>query len=313
MQAAAALPRTDSERDAWVRATFFSQVEADYQPSLVAINHDRIRELEPPKAGLTPMSTDLAGTAPGERLEAAIAYILLVNSQNFQFWDIRDGEFVRYEYEGVVGARGMRIAFQKAWGDDKSSATFRRAYAEKGVTGLFGNISQPEARAAIFSEILTSRVLENLAGMLAKVAVHRGAFTLWTARCIADYLPESYADPYLKRAQLALAEIAGFCYENGMNVDCSELTLFADYQLPWVLRGLGVLEYAPALAAAVDSQQLIPKDSPEERAIRAATILAGERMAAAFRCTPAAVGNYLWTNRGAAGSAPFHLTVTTAY
>jgi len=50
-----------------------------------------------------------------------------------------------------------------------------------------------------------------------------------TASMIADVFPRSYAEPYVKRAQLALAEIAGFCNELGFEVDCSELTLCADY------------------------------------------------------------------------------------
>lgn len=96
-------------------------------------------------------------------------------------------------------------------------------------------------------------------------------------------------------------------------MDCSQLTLCADYQLPRMLRAMGVLEYSPGLAQKVDSQTLIEKDSIEERAIRAATIVAGEMLAEHFGVTPAAVDNFLWTNRSKAGSAPFHLTITTDY
>ena len=55
-----------------------------------------------------------------------------------------------------------------------------------------------------------------------------------------------------------------------------KLTSFADYKLPQVLRHLGVLHYAPALARRVDQKELIDPGSPEEVEIRASTIWAVE-------------------------------------
>ena len=46
-----------------------------------------------------------------------------------------------------------------------------------------------------------------------------------------------------------------------------------DYRVPVVLRELGVLHYAPSLAAAVDSKQEIAPGSQEEVEIRAATVV----------------------------------------
>ena len=47
----------------------------------------------------------------------------------------------------------------------------------------------------------------------------------------------------------------------------------ADYRVPVVLRELGVLQYAPALAAAVDSRRELAPGSQEEVEIRAATVV----------------------------------------
>lgn len=295
------------------RTNLFNTVRADYTPTLVRVNEEKIQELYFPETEFKPMRTGLPGTAPGSQLSTGIAYLLLLNSQNFQFWDMVNGKFVRYAYEDVVGANGLRRAFRKAWGEDATSATFRRALTERGLERLFGPLSQPAARDAIFREMLTGKALEIFAHWLTTTVVTDHKFDVETAQAIADIFPRSYAEPYLKRAQLALAEIAGFCHEMGYEVDCSELTVFADYQVPRVLRAMGVLEYAPELAQKVDSQTLIKASSTEERAIRAATIVAGEKMAKHFRCIPAAVDNFLWTNRARAGTTPFHLTITTAY
>ena len=51
-----------------------------------------------------------------------------------------------------------------------------------------------------------------------------------------------------------------------------ELTVFADYKLPQVLRRLGVLRYAPHLAERIDRLKPLEAGSREEGEIRAATV-----------------------------------------
>jgi hypothetical protein len=93
-----------------------------------------------------------------------------------------------------------------------------------------------------------------------------------------------------KRAQILVADLwAAFgrrvctAGEAGMAhpaafYDISELTCFPDYRLPQVLRHAGVLVYSPPLASAVDAQQQLPAGGVEEVEIRAATVVAVERL-----------------------------------
>ena len=53
-------------------------------------------------------------------------------------------------------------------------------------------------------------------------------------------------------------------------------------------------------------------DSKEEKAIRAATILACEELAIKTGAKPAEIDFWLWSRRNTADK-PFHLTYTTAY
>jgi hypothetical protein len=92
----------------------------------------------------------------------------------------------------------------------------------------------------------------------------------------------------------------------------TDLTCFADYQIPRVLRHLGILVYSPNIAEMVDSSKIIPKDSDEEHAIRAATILACEEICAKINVNPAVLDYWLWSKRNTAPK-PFHLTYTNAY
>jgi hypothetical protein len=55
----------------------------------------------------------------------------------------------------------------------------------------------------------------------------------------------------------------------------------ADYRVPQILREKGVLQYAPGLAARVDGLEEIPAGSEAEVEVRAATVVAVERLRAA--------------------------------
>src|SRR5690606_36443612 len=82
--------------------------------------------------------------------------------------------------------------------------------------------------------------------------------------------------PFLKRAQILAADIAGalagteLAITDGLDL----LTAFADYKVPQVLRQLGVLCYQSDLAARIHKMERIQAGSSEEVAIRAATVQA---------------------------------------
>lgn len=100
-----------------------------------------------------------------------------------------------------------------------------------------------------------------------------------------------------------------------------------DYRVPVVLRELGVLRYAPALAEAVDAQRDLPPGGREEVEIRAATVAAVERLRGALASRLAAEGAqaphlcsvtldwWLWEEgeRNVARHRPHHRTLTTYY
>jgi hypothetical protein len=83
---------------------------------------------------------------------------------------------------------------------------------------------------------------------------------------------------FYKRAQLYAADLHGALGGKGLGRfrDIRELTAFADYKLPQVLRHVGVLEYLPGLAEKVNRVIPIDPGSEEEVEIRASTIWAVE-------------------------------------
>ena len=92
---------------------------------------------------------------------------------------------------------------------------------------------------------------------------------------------------FYKRAQIFVGDVWGrfegkkkSLGDFGDSVD--ELTMFADYRVPVVLRQLGILKYDDELSRAVDAGVKIHAGSSDEIDLRACTVQAVERMKAAL-------------------------------
>ncbi|MCS6903434.1 MAG: queuosine salvage family protein, partial [Candidatus Bipolaricaulota bacterium] len=85
---------------------------------------------------------------------------------------------------------------------------------------------------------------------------------------------------FYKRAQIFCADLYGaFGGERwGEFTDIENLTAFADYKLPQVLRHLGILCYSSELFERIDRREELAAGSEEEIEIRAHTIWAVERL-----------------------------------
>ncbi len=83
---------------------------------------------------------------------------------------------------------------------------------------------------------------------------------------------------FFKRAQIVVTDLWGAFggKDWGAFENIDQLTAFADYKLPQILRTWGILRYAPSLARKVDAQIELATGSPAEIEIRAATLWAVE-------------------------------------
>lgn len=285
-----------------------------YNPSIARIDDEAIANLQLPpiEVGAEPAMT--AGKL-GSEWKENIALSLALNSINYQFWDLSpSGEFLRYSYEGIVGAQGMRKAFEDAWADPQSPLSRARMgepLTQEGVLLVFGDIPSPQTRVQVLNEMLLPPKLDQLCDTLMGQIETSQRFDVLMAHEVAKAFPLSYGDQVLKKAQLALSEMWVQLQVQGKKMEC-DLTAFADYQIPNILRAMGVLQYSDELAQKIASFQEIPYESDEEKAIRGASLLAVEKIADLAKVPVAAVDHYLWMRRKEA-STPFHLTFTTAY
>lgn len=125
-----------------------------------------------------------------------------------------------------------------------------------------------------------------------------------------------------KRAQILVGDLAGGLAGSALAIfaDMDHLTAFADYKVPQILRWFGVLVYDDALAATVDTRTRIPAGTRMEIEIRAATIVACDRLVAALaamdhRISATELDWLLWSrSQSLSGQrTPYHLTETIFY
>jgi hypothetical protein len=141
--------------------------------------------------------------------------------------------------------------------------------------------------------------------------------------CFADSsIYDDHIVPFLKRAQIAAADLQRADAVRPRFKDMFELTMFADNLVPHVLRLDGILEFTSELNARIDAEELIEHGSTEEVEIRACAVHAVElivrslgRMRLRPAPTAATVDQVLW-ERGqspAYKSFPRHRSRTSAY
>lgn len=272
--------------------------------------------------------------------ETVLDYLLVGNSLNFQFHRRGDrGVYTRrYDGETVRGAFAMWGSLTQALeaGQAVTDGAFLADLERETVADIFAG--DPPIPYLDDRHRVLSHVGENLLEV-ADGRFHRAiradepirpfddgdGLVEWLAR----EFPEAYADhrtldgrrvPLLKKAQLAVALLAGRFADSDRYdvVGLDELTLFADYVVPAILREYGVLEYDELLAPRVDEYEPIPENSRMEVEIRAATVVAGDRiletLAADYGLETTAVHlDYALWETGRDLDLALHKTATTAY
>ena len=123
---------------------------------------------------------------------------------------------------------------------------------------------------------------------------------------------------FFKRAQIIAEDITYFKKQDQRaNLkNLNQLTAFANYKIPQILRAFDVIQYHPDLATKIDNEQTIKKDSPEEIEIRAATIWGVELLRQALKGKYSAIeiDNTLWVmSQDSASLPPYHRTRTIFY
>ena len=221
-----------------------------------------------------------------------VAYFLVLDTVNFCFWAPEGGSTWEIDFEGgkISGYYALAAALKKAFEEGRpiiGAEDLARLSGDdlRNILGGTGELQMMDQRAANLNEL--GRFLrDECDGDACNLVEAAGRSAVGLAGMVAEKL-SSYRDVSLyegdkvffyKRAQILAADLYGAFQGRGWGAltDIHELTAFADYKLPQVLRHLGILEYAPALADRVDRLEVLAPGCPEEVEIRANTIRAVE-------------------------------------
>jgi hypothetical protein len=237
--------------------------------------------------------------------ERTVRYLLVLDTVNFSFWGGGAGGYWQL-------AERLRDVF--ATGDELGEPAALAAVTAARLRELLGDLPMLEERARALRELGA----HGFDGLVRDTAAG-------TAAALAERLP-SYADvaeyggrrvPLLKRAQIVPADLHGAGAAEFADLDA--LTCFPDYKLPQVLRHFGAFEYSRDLARRVDGWDELRPGEPAEVEIRAATVVAVERLrdALAERGRPLRsieVDWILWDrSQGLYPVRPYHRTRTIFY
>ena len=224
--------------------------------------------------------------------EETVAYLLVLDTINFCFWPLpgQPKWAVDFKSEALSGYYALAASLKTAL-ESGVPITDARYLSEislgelKRILGGQGELQLMERRQKNLNELghvlLTEyegkahRFVESAGGSAVKLA-ELLAEKLSSFRDVSEYLGKKAL--FLKRAQIFAADLYGAFGGKkwGGFEDMNELTAFADYKLPQVLRQLGILRYSEALSKKIDQNIHLEPGSPEEVEIRANTVWAVE-------------------------------------
>ena len=303
----------------------------------VLINHEAVKKYrhELAEGGLPVPNWDAEHHFKGSD-EETIAYLLAVDTLNFCFWPPPGEKKWEISYKGknYSGYYGLAVSLKRALESDiiltdeafLNSLTLKRLRDEFSGTGVLQLLEERLLNLQEMGRVL----MDKYNGRASEVVAAAGGSAINLVRRLATDFP-SFRDQasyhgqevfFYKRAQLFAADLYGALGGKGLGSfrDIKELTAFADYKLPQVLRHVGVLEYAPALMQKVDRMIHLDPGCEEEVEIRASTIWAVELIRQAMKRLGKDVHaneiDWLLWNLGQDDrfrAKPYHRTVTIFY
>ena len=197
----------------------------------------------------------------------------------------------------------------------------RRLFAGRGILQM---IPQRGDRLAAVASALSSRWGGSAVGLVEESGWDGPAAVQLLAETLPGYEDEArvggYHVRFRKLAHLAAALMASRSSRPWSGLET--FPLYPDYMLPKYLRHLGAIVYSPELSEAVDNRHEIPRHSPQEIAIRWATVRGGQLLVEELNRAGVLVDGprldyFLWSeavlgsNAGSMGE--HHRTVTLDY
>ncbi len=218
-----------------------------------------------------------------------VNYLFLLDALNFCFWG-RPRWKVEYTGKQLDGYWALAASLKRA--AEHNAHTLDAEYLARIAPQELADVLRGSGAIPLFAE--RWRNIRELGAVLRDRWNGNASLLVESARGDAARLAQLVAENFssfndmavydnrevrfFKRAQILVTDIWGAFggKDWGAFNNIDQLTAFADYKLPQILRAWGILRYAPSLARRVNAQIELAAGSPEEIEIRAATLWAVE-------------------------------------
>ena len=268
--------------------------------------------------------------------ERTVSYLLALDTLNFCFWPLSGNRKweIEYESQNLSGYYALAASLKKAieTGIPITNAEYLAEVSLdslKNILGGKGELQLMENRVKALNE-LGRFLLDKYDGQAGKLVGDSKNSAVKLVTLLTENL-SSFQDTayhlghkvfFYKRAQIFAADLYGAFggRDWGYFKDINELTSFADYKLPQVLRHLGILCYAEDLENKIDQGIYLEAGGAEEVEIRSNTIRAVELIRSTLSGLGKEIRSFeidwiLW-NMGQQNEfkvRPYHKTVTIFY
>ncbi len=263
-------------------------------------------------------------------------YLFVLDSLNFCFWSKEPADKWRIKYQNsyLDGYFALSYSLKKAV--EEGLIEFAPDFIAKMSYRDFGNIFAGRGALPFLKErfrilkenykILDRKYDGKFINLIDKCRGNAIELALEVVKNFPSFRDEAMFNGrkirFYKRAQILAGDLyASFGNRKwGKLKNLDKLTIFADYKIPQILRGHGILEYSRDLAKKVDNKKIISAGSREEVEIRANAIWAVEFLKQEFKKKGIKLRSFeidwiLWNKaqKDDIKLKPYHLTKTIYY
>ena len=257
-------------------------------------------------------------------IDKIINFLLVYESINFSFWGNPKWtiEVENKKEDGSIALLYAILKYVKA----NDTTDFSNITKEEFSAMLKGNVEIPlfEERYNIIknvSKIVNEKMNGNFYTFIKDITTDIELFEV-IIKYFKNFKDErTYNNKnvyFYKLAQLLTSDILHIReLKENIKVDYSHLVGCADYKIPQVMRGLGILEYSDKLASIIDNKKEIELNSEYEVEIRASMLIVidtiKEKLENKFYSID--INDYIWTQgrNKSLNLKPYHLTRTINY
>lgn len=166
------------------------------------------------------------------------------------------------------------------------------------ITPMLEGVPFKEHRIAIFKELAEPGAQDKFERIVndAKTGENSYKLTFKHVKELAKAFPQSFDDdPFYKKASLLMIAMAGFGKPRGIDIE-ADVPVAADYRLPQTLESKEILSIKDEnLKNAITNGRAIHEDHPAVQHLRAASIVASDKIAKIAGFNSAQVDVVLWS------------------